>query len=564
MLGVLAGTFFVLQRQIESNAVTGIKSDLQATRRMVADLIEERGMRLNELGKAVVGSELMRTILTDTTLDRLTSDDIVLNEIMPSYPQLSLLSAVDNRGTVRASNPLGPDIISVIKLNERLKSGLNGWTTHGFFRLGRSYHQIIAQPLMIGPPERREMLGAVILGIAWTAKDLAKLRNLSGADLALLADDGIVSSAGEAFGSPAAKGQPDFLPTEKLARIPVAAPEMHTVAGERYLFLRIESRAESGMPTFIVAKSLDAQLDFVNDIRQVMLEFAGIGVVVSVVVSFLMAMGIARPIQTLTAAARNVANDNFGIRVVVRSKDEFAQLGDAFNQMIEGLRERDLIRSTFGRYVDRDVAQRLLERPESLRLGGEKRDVVVFMADIRGFSSLSEQISPEQTVRLLNRYFAHIIRIIQTRGGVVVDFVGDGILVLFDPLESDLDTMASAAVSCAFEMQGRLAQVNAEMAADGLPSIAIGIGLNAGPAIVGNIGSKDRAKFGIVGAEVNLTQRIQGEAKPGEVVLSATIYERIRTTVRVDKKFRCELKGFQQPRTLYAVVPAEGNAAIPT
>ena len=226
--------------------------------------------------------------------------------------------------------------------------------------------------------------------------------------------------------------------------------------------------------------------------------------------------------------------------------------------MIEGLRERDLIRSTFGRYVDRDVAQRLLERPESLRLGGEKRDVVVFHGRHPWlFASLSEQLSPEQTVRLLNRYFAHIIRIIKARGGVVVDFVGDGILVLFDPIESDMAAMTTAAVSCAFEMQRRLVDVNREMIADGLPSITIGIGLNVGPAIVGNIGSKDRAKFGIVGAEVNLTQRIQGEAKPGEVVLSSTIYDWVKTMVCVDRHFRCELKGFRQPRTLYAVKPGE-------
>ncbi len=91
VIGVLAGTFFVLERRIEANAIRGIKIDLQSTRQIVADLIEERNVRLQELARAVSGGELMRTILTDSRLDRLTCDDIVLNEILPSYPQLSVL-----------------------------------------------------------------------------------------------------------------------------------------------------------------------------------------------------------------------------------------------------------------------------------------------------------------------------------------------------------------------------------------------------------------------------------------------------------------------------------------
>jgi len=560
VIGVLAGTFFVLQRRIEANAIRDIKIDLQSTRQIVADLIEERSEHLQELARAVSGGELMRIILTDTSLDRLTCDDIVLNEILPSYPQLSTLGAVDSRGLIRANNPLGPDIATVLASNDQLKNSLNGSIVHGFMRIGRNYHQIIALPLMIGPDDLREMLGVVFVGMTWTATDLAKLRRLSGADIALLSDDAIVSSAGPAFDATPMKNAPAASSFQALANMSGTVPQMHPIGRERYLFLKIESQAETGVPAFAIARSLDAQLGFVQEIQRVMLEFAGVGIVFGIVISFFIAMGIAKPIQALTAAARHVAKDNFGVRVVVRGRDEFAELGDAFNQMIAGLHERDMIRSAFGRYVDHEVARRLLERPEMLRLGGQKRDVVIFMADIRGFSRLSEQLTPEQTVQLLNRYFAHIIGIIKDKGGVVVDFVGDGILVLFDPLERDMPTMASSAVSCAFEMHHRLRHVNEEMIADGLPPIAIGIGLNAGPAIVGNIGSKERAKFGIVGAEVNLTQRIQGEAKPGEVVLSAPLYDRVKHRVRVDRMFTCELKGFRQPRTLYAVGPPDADS----
>ncbi|WP_054029572.1 adenylate/guanylate cyclase domain-containing protein [Desulfatitalea tepidiphila] len=560
VIGVLAGTFFVLQRRIEAKAIRGIKIDLQSTRQIVADLIEERNVRLQELARAVSGGELMRTILTDARLDRLTCDDIVLNEILPSYPQLSVLGAADSRGLIRANNPLKPDIAAVLASNDQLKSSFNGSIAHGFMRVGRNYHQIIALPLMIGPNEFREMLGVVFVGMPWTATDLAKLRRLSGADIALLSDNAIVSSAGPAFDAMPTGNAPTALSRPVLDTISSTVPQMHAIAGERFLFLKIGIQAETGIPAFAIARSLDAQLGFVQEIRRVMLEFAGVGIVLGVLVSFFIAMEIAKPVQTLTAAARHVAKDNFGVRVVVSGKDEFAELGDAFNQMIAGLHERDMIRTAFGRYVDHEVARRLLERPEMQLLGGQKRDVVIFMADIRGFSRLSEQLTPEQTVQLLNRYFAHIIDIIKDKEGVVVDFVGDGILALFDPLERDMAAMASSAVSCAFEMHHRLHHVNEEMIAEGLPPIAIGIGLNAGPAIVGNIGSRERAKFGIVGAEVNLTQRIQGEAKPGEVVVSAPLYDRIKNRVRVHRTFICELKGFRQPRTLHAVGPPDGDS----
>lgn len=554
--GVLASTFFVLQKRIEARAVSRIKEDLHTTRQLVIDLVEERNRRLTDLALAVAGNELVRTILTDPTLDRLTSDDIVTSEIMPKFPQLSLLSIADHRGLIRASNPLGSNIVKRLTGDSPLKAGLSGGIGRAFFRQGDHYHQVITFPLLIGPPNRREVLGSIFVGMAWSPQDLHKIGAMSGAEIALLNHDRILISSGGAFKTSAP------LPMHIIRNISSTRTEVHHIDGKRYIFLKIESQKAAQAPSFVIAKCLDDQLGFVDDIRRVMIQFALLGIAVGLVVSLGMALNIARPIKTLTSVARLIAQDNYGTHVIVRTNDEFQQLGEAFNQMITGLRERDLIRNTFGRYVDREVARRLLSRPESLRLGGRKRQVVILMADIRGFSHLSEQITPEATLLLLNHYFARMFAVIKQYKGIVVDFIGDGLLAFFEPMETEtISEIALLALNCAFQMQHELASVNIEMSSDGLPSLAIGIGLNTGPAIVGNIGSMDRAKYGIVGAEVNLTQRIQGEARPGEVVLSEPMMELTRLAVDVQRRFETVLKGFSGQRSLFAVAPREAQEA---
>ena len=115
------------------------------------------------------------------------------------------------------------------------------------------------------------------------------------------------------------------------------------------------------------------------------------------------------------------------------SRDEIGQLTLSFNDMIAGLKERDFISNTFGRYVDQDIARELLSRPEASRMGGVKREVVILFADIRGFTPLAETLSPEATLQLVNRHFARMIEVIQTHRGIIVDFLGDAILAFFDP-----------------------------------------------------------------------------------------------------------------------------------
>jgi len=258
-------------------------------------------------------------------------------------------------------------------------------------------------------------------------------------------------------------------------------------------------------------------------------------------------------IKEISQAAENVAQGDYMTPMPQGSQDEIGQLINSFNVMVQGLKERDFITNTFGRYVDQEIARELMRRPEAARLGGQKREVAILIADIRGFTAVSESLSPEAVISMLNQYFSHMVEVIKKRKGIIVDFFGDGVLVFFDPLDGPAEPTIHRVIQCAMEMQHEMEPINREMAKQGLPDLAMGVGLNAGQVVVGNIGSEVRAKYGIVGSAVNLTQRIQEVAKGGEVVISSSIYGYSHHYLHIKKSFDVQLKGFHQPVNLYVI-----------
>ncbi len=266
-----------------------------------------------------------------------------------------------------------------------------------------------------------------------------------------------------------------------------------------------------------------------------------------------------RSFTDISGAAERVAKGDYGKPLPVYGRDEIAQLTQSFNTMVEGLKQRDFVTNTFGRYVDQEIAQKLMSLPEASRLGGDKREVAILMSDIRGFTRLSETMSPDRIINFLNRYFSRLIEVVQRHQGIIVDFFGDGVLVFFDPLEAQLEPMVRRSVLCAFEIQRAMKRFNVEMKLAGFPEVDTGIGVNAGEVVVGNIGSETRAKYGIVGSPVNITHRIQSTAKGGEVVVSESVYRRVseKMGLKIARSFTMRLKGIAGETRLYVVESAE-------
>lgn len=258
-------------------------------------------------------------------------------------------------------------------------------------------------------------------------------------------------------------------------------------------------------------------------------------------------------IRKISNAAEQVAAGRYEAALPVTTADEIGQLEASFNDMVAGLKEKDFIRDTFGRYVDQDIARELLKRPEASRLGGEKREVAILMSDIRGFTAIAEQLRPEATIRVLNHYFSAMIDVIQRYKGIIVDFYGDGVLVFFDPHEGPIEPAVERALSCSLEMQKTMGDFNEQLDAENLPAFETGIGVNAGEVVVGNIGSTTRAKYGIVGSAVNITNRIQSEAKGGEVLISGSVYGALSQRLKIKRAITVQPKGVPTAMTLYLV-----------
>ena len=233
----------------------------------------------------------------------------------------------------------------------------------------------------------------------------------------------------------------------------------------------------------------------------------------------------------------------------VRSRT--AQLADA-NANLES--RNGLIRQVFGRYLSNDVVTILLKdaAEEKLKLGGERRKITILTSDLRGFTAISERMSPEEVIKILNIYLKYMADVINEYQGTIDEFMGDGILVLFGAPVVRKDD-ASRAIACACAMQLKMGTVNEQMRQMGLPALEMGIGINTGEVVVGNIGSETRTKYGIVGNQVNLTYRIESYTTGGQILISETTFQEVKSIVKIAERKEVNVKGIDHPIFIYDV-----------
>ncbi len=238
----------------------------------------------------------------------------------------------------------------------------------------------------------------------------------------------------------------------------------------------------------------------------------------------------------------------------VRVTERTADLAQA-NTDLE--KRNSLIRQVFGRYLSDEIVANLLESPEGLKLGGERRKITILTSDLRGFTAISERLQPEEVISILNIYLEYMADVITQHQGSINEFMGDGILVLFGaptPREDD----AAKAVACACAMQLAMGAVNEKLKNLGFPQLDMGIGINTGLVILGNIGSEKRTKYGIVGSQVNLTYRIESYTTGGEILISEETLKAAGSIVKVNGQRQVQPKGVKQPITIYEVYGISG------
>ena len=221
------------------------------------------------------------------------------------------------------------------------------------------------------------------------------------------------------------------------------------------------------------------------------------------------------------------------------------------------------LKDMFGRYLSEEVTNTLLENPDLVNLGGEKRSVTIMMSDLRGFTSLAERMEPEQVVQILNTYFEIMVEVLLKYNATINEIIGDALLVIFGAPQKMPDR-AERAIACAIEMQNAMVKVNEENRLQGLPEIEMGIGLNEDEVIVGNIESSKRSKYGVVGSGVNMTSRIESYSVGGQILISDSVRKQAGEILRIDEQREVIPKGADAPLKIYEVggIGAPYNLAL--
>ncbi|MGE0130549.1 MAG: adenylate/guanylate cyclase domain-containing protein [Blastocatellales bacterium] len=231
-------------------------------------------------------------------------------------------------------------------------------------------------------------------------------------------------------------------------------------------------------------------------------------------------------------------------------KKRFRDKEIAYQQELQRL--NGFIRKTFGRYTSDALVDRLLESEEGLNLGGQTCEVTILMSDLRGFTAVAERLTPPQVVTLLNIYLGVMTEVIMRYEGMINEFIGDAIFVIFGAPIWRPDH-AERAVACATAMQLAMAEVNEQNRAAGLPEIAMGIGINTGEVVAGNIGSSRRAKYGVIGSQVNLTARIESYTLGGQILISEATRLAANCDLRIEDQMAVESKGVKGPTSVLRV-----------
>jgi len=280
--------------------------------------------------------------------------------------------------------------------------------------------------------------------------------------------------------------------------------------------------------------------------------FIGVGICLTM----LMSRNLTVPFKEIIITLREVKNGRFDKKVQVSTNDEIGYTGDVINEMTEGLREGEVVKDAFGKYVAPEIRDEVLSG--RIPLDGEKKDVTVLFSDLRDFTAMTESNDPKLVIKIMNSYFKEMAEAIQDQGGLVLQFIGDEIYAVFGAPISRPDHPARA-FRAGLEMGRRLFELNRDFEKKSWPCLRHGIGINTGEAIAANIGSPDRLSYLLVGDTINIASRLQSLTKEigNDMIISSATYTRLTESERVTAELTqlppTTIKGKKQSVGIFAV-----------
>ncbi len=294
--------------------------------------------------------------------------------------------------------------------------------------------------------------------------------------------------------------------------------------------------------------------------RNIFLLIAVISLAVLIVWFF--AKSITLPVKALVSAAREVERGNYDLNLPARSHDELGLLTHSFQSMTRGLRERENLRESFGRFVNKDIAEMSLKG--QLRLGGERKECAVFFSDVRGFTAMSEKTDPAEVVDFLNEYFSAMVSCVNQTDGSVDKFIGDALMAVWGALRS-VPNPSLNAVKSALLMRDALEELNENRKKQKKPPVRIGCGINTGHVIAGQIGSSEKLEYTVIGDAVNMASRTEQLSKvyAADILITENVFKYIDKEIHAVKLDRIKVKGKTQAVTIYAVLGLRSDPDSP-
>ncbi|HEY0024118.1 MAG TPA: adenylate/guanylate cyclase domain-containing protein [Longimicrobium sp.] len=419
-------------------------------------------------------------------------------------------------------------------------------------RVGGRLYTVQTVPLaLFGEP-----VGTLTLGIPLDDAAAAQLGRSVGAEVCFLADGRCVAS------TPGVRRGGLDRRMRDAARAGARRRTRWNGARMALVPARLASGGGAQEVTRIVAIPLEDVLRPFDQLERAQAAAGLVSLLVALALGTVLSRSFARPVRALVSATRKVAEGDLETRVAVAGRDELGTLAAAFNEMTHGLMLKERYRGVLDKVVSREVADELLKG--EIRLGGETRDVTSLFADVRGFTSLAEGMDPERVIGLLNELVGRMGAAVEAEGGVVDKFLGDGLMAIFGA-PGVQPGHALHAVRAAVRMRDAVAGVNAERAVRGEANVEVGIGINSGPAVAGNMGSPGRLNYTVLGESVNLASRLCSSAAGAEILVARATWERVEDEVDAVPGGVRSIKGLSAPVEVFRVrgLRAAGRIPVP-
>lgn len=304
----------------------------------------------------------------------------------------------------------------------------------------------------------------------------------------------------------------------------------------------------------LITFSRSAMTLAIHDAIRAIISATVLMILLGIITAFLIGRRLTKPLHELMDASRAIDEGDFSYRIKERRNDEIGHLMGAFNTMAAGMLEKHQVENAFSRFVSTNVAKQILGNLDHIQLGGKHVRGSVLFADIVGFTSISEQLPPDEVATLLNEYFSYISLASQLYNGTIDKYMGDCAMVVFGVPDKDADH-AFHATACGVLIQRLVERLNTQRERDGKIPIHFRIGINSGVMLAGNMGSHERMQYTVVGDSVNLAARLYSVAEQGQVVITEEFYKHPDVAGRIIARRHesIRLRGKRLPVTTYIV-----------